>query len=541
MIGIAAGCSSSAPDRPGARSPFARLLVSLALLLPLAGAVAAELSPYETEGEPVARGPIDRFVFARLKTLNIQPARNCSDEVFVRRIHFDLIGTLPTASAVREFLADQAPDKRAALVDRLMARPEFADYWGMKWCDLLRVKAEFPINLWPNSVQSYDHWIRTCVRDNVPYDRFARELLTTSGSNFRAPPANFYRAVVMKDADTLARMAALTFMGTRLEKWPTNDAAGVAAFFARVGFKATGEWKEEIVYFDAFATNAPAYGQLPGGKRAKLTPDRDPRELFADWLIDEDNPWFARNIANRVWSWLLGRGLIHEPDDIRSDNPAVHPDVLAYLEKELVASKYDLRHLFRLILGSQTYQLSSVPRSTDPKVQTHFAAYALRRLDAEVLVDALCQLTGTTEKYSSPIPEPFTFIPEDHRSIQLPDGSITSAFLEMYGRPSRDSGLETERNNQPTAAQRLHLLNSSHIRRKFEQSDKIRALVKPDLKPREVATRIYMTILSRPPTAEELKAVADYTKPSGGYSANRDAANDVVWALINSPEFLYRH
>ena len=220
------------------------------------------------------------------------------------------------------------------------------------------------------------------------------------------------------------------------------------------------------------------HGDVSRRHPVKLSSDRDPREVFAGWLIDANNPWFARNIVNRAWFWLLGRGIIQEPDDIRPDNPPINPELLAYLEKELVASHYDLKHLYRLILNSQTYQLSSIPRSAKPEAAANFAFYPVRQLDAEVLSDALCEITGTTEKYSSSIPEPFTFIPEKERSIALPDGSITSSFLEMFGRPPRDTGLESERNNNPTASQRLHLLNSSHIQRKIEQSEKFKYQLK---------------------------------------------------------------
>jgi len=270
-----------------------------------------------------------------------------------------------------------------------------------------------------------------------------------------------------------------------------------------------------------------------------LSPDRDPREVFADWLVDPKNPWFARNIANRVWSWLLGRGIIHEPDDIRPDNPPANPELLACLERELVAGRYDLKRLYRLILNSNTYQLSSIPKTARPEAAANFASYPLRRLEAEVLIDALCQITGTTEKYSSAIPEPYTFIPEDHRAIALPDGSITSSFLEMFGRPSRDTGLESERNSRPTADQRLHLLNSSHVQRKIEQSRKLQFLLQSRDNPREVVAGLYLMILSRFPTEEELRIATAYA-PSGAASG-REAALDTAWALINSAEFLYRH
>jgi hypothetical protein len=217
----------------------------------------------------------------------------------------------------------------------------------------------------------------------------------------------------------------------------------------------------------------------------------------------------------------------------------VNPELLAYLEKELVAANYDLKKLFRIILNSRTYQLSSIAGSNDAKAEANFAAYPLRRLDAEVLIDALNQITGTTEKYSSPIPEPFTFIPENQRSIALPDGSITSSFLESFGRPPRDTGMEAERNNRITAAQRLHLLNSSHIQRKIEQSRMTQYLTQGKLTSREVVSGVYLGVVSRFPTESELQIVGKYSETGG--SKGRELVVDLAWALINSPEFLYRH
>jgi len=518
------------------------------------------------------QGKIDELVFARLQQAGIRPADVCSDAVFVRRVYLDVIGTLPTAKEAREFLRDEDPNKRRALIDRLLERDEFADYWALKWSDVLRVKAEFPINLWPNAAQAYHRWIRTSIKDNLPYDRFVREMLTANGSNFRVGQVNFYRAVQSKTPEGIAQAVALTFMGTRANKWPEEQLSGMAAFFSKIAFKETGEWKEEIVSFDPDKVVERAAGgpfppaEFPDGTPARLSPDTDPRQVFADWLIDPKNPWFNRNIVNRVWSWLLGRGIIHEPDDVRLDNPPSHPELLAYLEQELVGAKYDLKHIYRLILNSKTYQLSSVPKSDKPEAAENFACYPLRRLEAEVLIDALNQITGTTEQYSSAIPEPFTFVPEGQRSIALPDGSITSSFLEQFGRPPRDTGLESERSNRPTADQRLHLLNSSHIQRKIEGSVLLQSLfgsaasksagkfaksgrtakgkyrktdVSGDSKqPRDVVDTLYLTILSRFPTDEELKTVAEYAQSA---SSRREAAVDLAWALINSAEFLYRH
>jgi hypothetical protein len=616
---------------------------AMAMAAEAPAAVVPGTSPnvFESPTPPAPANQIDRIVLAKLSSLKIQPVL-CSDAVFVRRVYLDVIGTLPTAKEAGDFIKDpNTAGKRRALIDRLLERDEFTDYWAMKWGDVLRIKAEFPVNLWPNAAQAYHHWVRESIAANKPYDQFVREMLTSSGSNFRVPPVNFYRAIQSRTPDGIAAAVALTFMGSRIESWPKDRPQGLAAFFSQIGYKPTREWKEEHVFWDPLqsskppspdgaqatpppptpppappaagakaappppagekkpATPAPAAGEkkaappppagaeakapppppppvvgpvpaiFPDGKKILLLPNRDPREVFAEWLITPKNPWFARSAVNRVWGWLLGRGIIHEPDDIRPDNPPVNPELLAYLEKELVGARYDLKHLFRLILNSKTYQLSSIPQTKSPEAAANFAQYPLRRLEAEVLIDALDQITGTTEKYSSAIPEPFTFIPDNMRSIALPDGSISSSFLEMFGRPSRDTGLESERNNRPTADQRLHLLNSSHIQRKLEQSPKLRTLLQSKGNPREVVNGLYLTILSRFPTDDELKAVGAYsqaggmggttaptyskgggtgkggaaprTYSQGSSSKSATAAIDVAWALVNSAEFLYRH
>ena len=408
----------------------------------------------------------------------------------------------------------------------------------MKWCDVLRVKSEFPINLWPNAVQAYHHWIRASLQQNMSYDKFARALLISSGSNFRSPPANFYRAVQSRDPSTLAQAVALTFMGSRASRWPKGQLDGLAAFFSRVGYKTTAEWKEEIVYFDADKAKAPAEGTLPDGTVVKFNPDQDPREVFSNWLISPRNPWFARNAVNRIWAWLMGRGIIHEPDDIRPDNPPANPALLAYLESELISNHYDLKSIYRLILKSRTYQQSCVPKSRDPRAEANFAFYPVRPLDAEVLIDAIIQITGAGEKYSSAIPEPYTFIPESERTIALADASISSPFLELFGRSSRDSGLAGERNDHPTGAQRLHMLNSSHIQRKLETSGKLRTLFVPGARPRDLVDSLYLTILSRYPTKDELNIIKSAGLENPG---DQRLGLDLAWALINTAEFQYRH
>jgi hypothetical protein len=527
---------------PRVKSPAVVLLQVFAICIPLCAQHSpsdARFEQFENSSEFVANNRIDTLVRKTFRSKGIEPASLCSDAVFVRRVYLDVIGTLPEPQEVREFLKDRSPRKRAALIHKLLRRDEFADYWSLKWCDLLRVKAEFPINLWPNAVQAYHRWIYDAIACNIPYNQFAREMLTSSGSNFRVPQVNFYRAIQGQEPSAIARAVALTFMGVRLGNWSQERRSGMEAFFSRVAYKLTAEWKEEIVYLDPAQTE-PLETVFPDGATVQIPPDRDPRAVFADWLIAPENPWFARNIVNRIWTWLLGRGIIHEPDDIRPDNAAIHPELLAYLENQLVKADYDLKRIYSLILNSSTYQQSSIPRDDNPEAETLFACYPVRRLEAEVLIDALCWISGTRENYSSPIPEPFTFIPEENRSIELADGSITSQFLEMFGRPSRDTGMESERNNQPSDAQRLHLLNSSHVQNKIERSTRLNGLVRAAKGNRKMlANMIYLNILSRYPTQAELAAAQQYFQTKG--INIRQATNDLAWALINTKEFLYRH
>jgi hypothetical protein len=486
--------------------------------------------------------PIDKFVSGKLSKWGVTPEL-CSDSVFLRRAYLDVIGALPTSREAREFLADPDKNKRIALIDRLLERDEFSIYWAMKWSDLLRVKAEFPVNLWPNAAQAYHHWILVSLRENKPYDRFVREMLLSNGSNFRVGPVNFYRAIQNKTSAGIAAAVALTFMGTRIDAWPKKDSLpGMAVFFSQVGYKPTREWKEEIVFWDPDMPLTNQMAIFPDGKKLKtIPPDQDPRELFANWLITPENPWFTASIVNRVWSWLLGRGIIHEPDDIRPDNPPANPELLKYLQKEFIISGYNLKHLYRLILTSRTYQCSSIiPQSGAlDKIEANFGFYPLRRLDAEVLIDAINKITGTSDLYTSAIPEPFTFIPENQPAIALPDGSITSPFLELFGKPARATGMENERINRVVPTQKMHLLNSSHIQRKLEMNLNLKTFLKSKPKPEEIIEELYLTVLSRFPTQVEVNLAEAYAK--SGVVKGNGAWHDLVWALINSDEFIYRH
>jgi hypothetical protein len=498
-------------------------------------------SPFESGIEATPRNDIDRIVFGRLTSLGIEPAHLSSDAVFIRRVYVDLLGSVPLSDDVAAFLADRDPDKRRRLIDALLQRDEFADYWAMKWSDVLRVKSEFPINLWPNAVQAYHHWIRSSIRDNVPYDRFASELLTASGSNFSAPPVNFFRAVQDRSPEAIAGAVALTFIGVRVDNWSADRQGDLAAFFSRIGYKSTDEWKEEIVFFDPDKGVAPTGDTtlvFPDGSSVRLPRDADPREAFARWLVAPDNTWFARAFVNRIWFWLCGRGIVEEPDDFRPDNPPANPELLDFLAHELVSSGYDVKHVDRVILNSSTYQLSPIPRTSRPEAEANCAYALLRPLDAEVLIDAVDRIAGSTEQYSSPIPEPYTFVPPGQRTVMLADGSITSSFLVTFGRPPRDTGRALERLTRPSASQRLYLLNSSDIQRKLQQSAPLQRLIQGSRNWRQLATNLYLTVLSRPPTEEEVSIATSF----GESSANRrNGGLDLAWALVNSAEFRYRH
>lgn len=575
---------------------------------------------FESSLSPAPENQLDRLVYAKVFPLNFRPAI-CSDAVFVRRAYLDVIGTLPTAEEARAFILDpDVKNKRRLLIDRLLERDEFAAYWAMKWGDILRIKAEFPVNLWPNAAQAYHRWVMAAIAENKPYDKFVRDMLTSSGSNFRVGPVNFYRAVQNRTPEGIAMAVALTFMGTRTDNWPKEKLEGMAAFFSQVGYKPSREWKEEIVFWDplklgtmgtnappAAVTNAvpasvtntppaktvtqfgvgraeitalgaatpkppgkapapalkpapqkpsapaiviplspvpavtmpPTIGVFPDGTKVRLTVDKDPREVFADWLITPRNPWFTRNIANRLWAWLLGRGIIHEPDDIRDNNPPSNPALLSYLEKEMITGNYDMKRMYRLILNSKTYQFSSMPRPNVPLAEARFGIYGMRRLEAEVLIDAVNKITGATDLYTSPIPEPFTYIPQDKPAVALADGSITSPFLALFGRSARATGMENERINKPVPPQWMHMLNSSHIYKKLDQGPKIRALFDPKKKQEQIVEDLYLTILSRFPTEDEVKNIQTYGRTGG--PKRREDWIDIIWSLINSIEFQYRH
>ncbi|MBI4607256.1 MAG: DUF1549 domain-containing protein [Planctomycetes bacterium] len=508
--------------------------------------------PLFPEAPPANR--IDELVLAKLRELGIQPSAPCTDAVFIRRVYLDVIGMLPPAHEVRAFIADRDPDKRRRLIDRLLERDELADLWAMRWGDLLRIKAEFPSNLWPLAAQAYGRWVRDAFRRNMPYDRFARELLESSGSNFRNPPVNFYRAFQKRDPQDLAEAAALVFLGVRIgcarchghptESWTLDDNLGLAAFFAKVGYKATQEWKEEIVFSKAKGglrhpvTGKPVSPAVPGGGALALGPDEDPRTRFADWLTAPENPWFARCIAIRLWSWLMGRGIVHEPDDLRPTNPPRNAALLEQLERELVGGGYDLKRLFRLILTSDTYQRSSRPNEWNAHDEDHFSHHRTQRLGAEQVSDAIGQVTGVWDRFSNRICEPFAVLPDGHRAVELADGSIGTPFLEMFGRPPRDTPYEVERSCETSLRQALWFINSAELEDRIARGPGLKRLLqsaKDDDGP--IVEEAYLATLSRLPSDDEKKKVMEHLAKHKQTRAQ--AVHDVLWALVNAKEFLF--
>ena len=503
--------------------------------------------------EPPSANKIDELVTAKLRLLGIAPSADCSEVEFLRRAYLQTIGILPTPDQARAYLAGTEPARRSKLIDRLLEREEFADFWALKWGDILRIKSEYPVRVWPKGVETYYRWVRESIAKNKPYDQFARELITSGGSDFHDGASNFYRALPTKDPQSIAENVALVFMGARLgcarchghpdEAWDVRDDLGMAAFFAKIGYKSTQEWKEEIVIFNPKGiirdpkTREIVKAKFLGGPVVEFEKEEDPREKFAAWLTAPENRWFAKAIANRVWFWLFNRGIVNEPDDLRPTNPPENPELLDFLAQELTSHRYDLKHLYRLILNSHTWQRSSATQATNAGDAAHFSHYPIIRLGAEQLSDAISQLTETSEKFQSIIPEPFTYLPPGHRATQISDGNIGVPFLELFGRPPRDTPFENERSSTTSLWQALYLLNSDQLETKIATSPRIKRLIAAGNTNEAIVEEFYLAALSRPPTPNETRKLMNYIT---AHKANRaQAIGDIVWALLNTKEFMF--
>jgi hypothetical protein len=484
---------------------------------------------------------IDRLVFAKLKKLHILPSRPASDAEYLRRVYLDVIGTLPTPAAARRFLADKRADRRARLVDELLQRPEFADYWALKWADLLRVDSQALGN---KRAYAFYRWIRDSLAANKPLDEFARELITAEGPLNEVGPVAFYK-VVSRPGDAASTVSQV-FLGVRIacaechhhpfDRWSQNDYYGMQAFFAPISFRKSPEGEALVAAEDA-PTHNPRTGETVlahalGSRPPAVSPAGDRRVVLAEWLISQKNDWFARNLANRTWAHFLGRGLIEPVDDVRATNPPTNPELLDALANELIADRFDFRKLIRTITASRVYQLSSKPNATNERDEQNYSRMPLKRIDAEVLLDMVCQATG--------IPEKFPGVPAGSRAIQLWDSKTPHYFLKLFGRPVRATACECERNTEPSVAQVLHLLNSPEIHDKLaHEGGTLARLVKEQADDGALIEELYLTFYSRPPSDAERTTALAYLRKTPGQ--RRKAAEDIAWVLMNSLEFVFNH
>lgn len=496
------------------------------------------IDPYPVQAE---NNFIDPLVLRKLQKLNVLPSGPADDAEFLRRVYLDVIGTLPTPAEARRFLDDQRADRRARLVDELLARPEYADYWALKWSDLLRVDRQA---LGHKRAYGYYRWIRDSLAANKPLDRFAREVVLAEGPLAEVGPASFYK-VTPKPGEAASTLAQV-FLGVRIacaechhhpfDRWSQADYFGMQAFFTPLALKNAPAGELLVISGDP-PTKDPRSGtaifaHALGTPMPPANPSGDRRQALADWMTSADNPYFARNLANRVWAHFLGRGLVEPVDDVRATNPPTNPELLDALARHLIDNKYDAKALIRAITASRVYQLSSKPNATNERDEQNYSRAPLKRIDAEVLLDLVCQTTGIREKFSG--------VPAGTRAIQLWDSRVSHYFLKLFGRPERVSACECERNTEPGVAQVLHVLNSPEIQAKLShEGGTIARLVKQHAEDGPLVDELYLTFFSRRPTDKERNVGIEYLGKDK--AKRRDAAEDLAWSMMNSLEFIFNH
>ena len=485
---------------------------------------------------------IDRFIDAKLERLKILPSAPSADSEFLRRVSYDLIGVPPTVEELQAFLADKSAGKRARTIDRLMADPRFVDHWALKWGDLLQVNRA---RLGDKGMWTFREWIRESLAMNKPYDKMARELITARGSTFQNPPANFFRFT--RDPKVEMETTTQLFLGVRMvcaqchdhpfEQWTQNQYFQLTAFFGAVGIKDGMDSNEEIVYDkrEGFEIKHPKDGRVMPAKFLysvdKMTPrEADLRQSLADWLTSRDNPLFGKAMANRVWSYFFGRGIIEPVDDIRASNPPVNPQLLDALTKDFVDHGYDLRRLIRTIVNSRTYQLSFHANEWNADDETNFSHALPRRLNAEQLFDGISIATGT-KPFFRDAPAGFT-------AEELPDPKTgKGGFLELFGQPDRQTSCECERRTDVSLVQALNLLNGATIADAIsDEGGRVSKLILGGASDRRIVEQLYMAALDRAPEPKEL----DFAQTYLATGINRaERAQDLLWALLNSNGFLF--
>lgn len=541
-------------DQPGETTVLARYLDQQ---VPVRIAFVPPRPDFVWQG-PASANFVDEHVFRKLKALRVAPSEVCDDTTFLRRAYLDLLGVLPTAPTAQAFLADTASDKRERLVARLLERGEFADFWALKWADLLKIEERQLDN---TGMEVFHGWIRDSIAKNKPLDQFARELISARGSTYKNPPANWWRA--NRDPITRAENTSRVFLGVQLncaqchnhpfERWTQDDYYNWASLFARVDYKIlenkrrdksdTREFKgDQEVMLKASATflNArtgqPAVMQFLGGARPEVTKERDELKALADWM--STSPMYARTQVNRVWYHLLGRGLVEPVDDFRASNPASHPELLDALTDDFVKHGYDLRRVIRVIMASRTYQLASTPNPTNADDEANHSRGIVRRLGAEQLLDSMSKVLA--------VPLEFSDWPEAKRFAQVPEGrkhykpltTDMDRFALDFGKPPRLIASDSERTSEPTVKQAFQMLSGSTVHDLLTRPDnrlgQWLATTRPDS---EIVNELFWSALSRPPSKTEKERAENLL----GSAENRRAAlEDLAWALLNSKEFVFR-
>jgi hypothetical protein len=495
-----------------------------------------------TYPRPPENNFIDKAVWDKLHQLGIRPSDLADDATFLRRVYLDTIGTLPTATEAREFLRDDSSDKRSRLIDRLLKRTEYADYWAMRWADILRVDKSI---VTPQGAVAMTRWLRRQFSDNTPYDEFVRSIVTARGNTLSESPAAFYQ--VHKDPQMLGRSVSQVFLGVRIEcaqchhhpfeRWRQRDYYAFAGFFTGVGRKAAPTGGQKIFPQTGTDLNHPRT-QLPiaasglGAEPADLSGVGDRRIPLADWMTAADNPFLARMIANRLWAHYFGRGLVTPIDDMRATNPPTNEPLLDALAAHLVEVQFDVKAFTRTLLNARVYQLQSRPNASNQADQQNFSHAVWKTMPAEVLLDAICRATA--------VPEQFNGWPEGYRAIQIWDNRMPSYFFRVFGRPQRVSVCECERGSEPSIAQALHLMNSPESIRKIRHRDgQAAGLAESSLTANQIIEELYLVTLSRFPSGKEMALMQQAFDESSG--DRRSAVEDILWALLNTRECVYNH
>jgi hypothetical protein len=538
LASVQPGGLVTAGDAPGEAAVMASYMNQVDIfrvVVPRAG----RIDPYPAVPE---NNFIDRLVFQKLHKLNIAPSELADDAEYLRRVYLDVIGTLPTSAEARRFFDDRRPNKRALLVDELLRRPEYTDYWSLQWSDLLRVDRQA---LGSKRAFAYYQWIRRSVASNQPFDQFARSVVTAEGPLGEDAAADFYK-VVTKPGDEAGTLSQV-FLGVRIacaechhhpfDRWSTTDYYGMTAYFSGLTVKPLGRDEAVSVEGIAAAKNPRTGAEIfahPFGEPAPTTAPQsgDRRAALADWMTRPDNPYFARNLANRVWAHFLGRGLVEPVDDVRVTNPPSNLELLDALAHSVVENKYDVKALIRTITASRAYQLSSKPNATNERDEQNYSRALFKRIDAEVLLDMVCQTTGVAERFEG--------MPAGTRAIQLWDSKASHYFLKVFGRPVRASACECERRREPSSAQVLHLLNGPEIQAKLsDDAGYVAKLTNREGGDESLVEDLYLTFYSRRPTAEEATTAVSYIRKEKG--RRREAVEDLAWTLMNSLEFGFNH